>query len=192
MKNADKQNSAEDKQDLMTILQERFSQNLHRHEDVKWELIEKALSNKKLNKVVQAMEDTGGEPDVMRLATDKQMNLCFVDFTKESPSGRRSLCYDDAALQARKQNKPAGSAMNMAQEIGITLLDEKQYRQLQEIENVDTKTSSWLYTPDNIRSLKGAIFGDHRYDTTFVYHNGAESYYAARGFRGFVVIDVEK
>lgn len=131
------------------------------------------------------MEDTGGEPDVV--AFEKETGqFIFMDCAAESPAGRRSLCYDEAALDARKENKPAGSAMGMAAAMGITLLDEAQYRHLQTLGDFDTKTSSWLLTPPPIRQLGGSIFGDRRYNQVFIYHNGAQSYYAARGFRGML------
>lgn len=129
------------------------------------------------------MEKTGGEPDVVEFENGK---IVFVDFSAESPKGRRSFCYDQAALNSRKENKPKNSALKAAQEIGIELLDEVQYRKLQQIEKLDLKTSSWIKTPEDIRKLGGALFCDRRYDAVFTYHNGAESYYAARGFRGFI------
>jgi hypothetical protein len=136
-------------------------------------------------RVLYQMEVTGGEPDV--IAYDPQRDeYLFVDCAAESPRGRRSLCYDRAALDARKEAKPANSALDVAAEIGIELLTEEQYRALQQLGNFDTKTSSWLATPARIRERGGAIFGDRRYDTVFTYHNGAESYYAARGFRGML------
>lgn len=129
------------------------------------------------------MEKTGGEPDVVEFENGK---IVFVDFSAESPKGRRSFCYDQAALNSRKENKPKNSALKAAQEIGIELLDEVQYRKLQQIEKLDLKTSSWIKTPEDIRKLGGALFCDRRYDAVFTYHNGVESYYAARGFRGFI------
>lgn len=131
------------------------------------------------------MEDTGGEPDVVACEKETDM-IIFMDCAAESPAGRRSLCYDNAALDARKENKPAGSAMGMAEAMGITLLDEAQYRHLQTLGDFDTKTSSWLLTPLPIRKLGGSVFGDRRYNQVFIYHNGAQSYYAARGFRGML------
>jgi hypothetical protein len=133
------------------------------------------------------MEATGGEPDVVEL-DGKSGSITFVDCSKESPAGRRSLCYDDVALNARKQNKPKGSAIGLAKEMGVELLNEEQYRKLQTFDDFDLKTSSWIITPDKIREMGGALFCDRRYDHVFTYHNGAESYYAARGFRGFLKI----
>jgi hypothetical protein len=129
------------------------------------------------------MEDTGGEPDIVEF-DKKTGEYIFCDCSLQSPAGRRSLCYDRAALNARKEHKPANSAMDLAAEMGIEMLDEAQYRALQELGEFDTKTSSWLQTPERIRKLGGALFGDRRYDTVFLYHNGADSYYGARGFRG--------
>ena len=132
------------------------------------------------------METTGGEPDVADIGDEK--DIIFVDCAKESPAGRRSFCYDEKALEARKQNKPADSALAVAKKMKIDILDEQQYHKLQEFGAVDTKTSSWLKTPVEIRGFGGAIFGDYRYGQVFIYHNGADSYYAARGFRGFIKV----
>lgn len=170
--------------ELLTLLQERFEQNADRHKGIQWKSIVSKLENKpeklwSLNK----MELTGGQPDIIGQDAHTGEHL-FVDCSPESPQGRRSVCYDMAALDSRKQHKPAHSAMGMAQEMGIELLTETQYRDLQEIGDFDTKTSSWLATPAPIRERGGAIFGDKRYGQIFIYHNGAESYYGARGFRG--------
>ncbi|MCX7290964.1 DUF4256 domain-containing protein [Janthinobacterium sp.] len=161
---------------------------MHRHPGWTWDnvLARLALHPASLA-VLQQMEDTGGEPDVIAHSGDKDA-VTFCDCSTESPIGRRSLCFDAAALAARKANKPAGSAMAMAQAMGIELLTQAQYRQLQELEPFDRKTSSWIATPASIRALGGALFCDRRYEQVFVYHNGAESYYASRGFRGMLRI----
>jgi hypothetical protein len=173
---------------LMTILQERFEKNRHRHATMEWSKIaDKLLKHPNKLLALHAMEATGGEPDVLWYNKDTH-EYTFVDCATESPIGRRSLCYDEAALNARKENKPKGSAQGMSNNMGIELLNEEQYRALQQLGHFDLKTSSWLYTPEKIRKLGGAIFGDFRFDTVFIYHNGAESYYAARGFRGFLII----
>lgn len=168
---------------LLDRLKKRFEENAHRHPNIAWETVAKRL---KANSVkiasLKLMEDTGGEPDVVVFDPDASV-IVFCDCAPESPAGRRSLCYDDAALEARKENKPKGSAMALAMTIGAELLTESQYRTLQALEPFDRKTSSWVATPENIRKLGGALFCDRRYDTVFLYHNGAESYYAARGFR---------
>lgn len=168
---------------LLDILKNRFLKNTNRHKGIKWDDVQARLQ-KQAGKLwsLRQMEDTGGEPDVV--AFDKNNNeYIFFDCAAESPAGRRSTCYDHEALAARKEHKPANSAINMAEEMGIEILDEAEYRQLQQLGKFDLKTSSWIKTPDAIRKLKGAIFCDRRYDTVFTYHNGAESYYAARGFR---------
>jgi len=157
---------------------------MHRHHGVGWVEVRARLeSNPGALKSLLAMEATGGEPDVIR--QDKGTGrFTFIDCSIESPTGRRSLCYDRAALDSRKQNKPQGSAVELAAEMGIDLLTEEQYRALQTLGEFDNKTSSWIETPSDVRSLGGALFCDRRYGRVFVYHNGAESYYAARGFRG--------
>ena len=169
---------------LLQTLQTRFEENPNRHKGLKWAEIQKKLEAypKKLA-ILQKMEDTGGEPDVVGV-DQKTGEYLFMDCAAESPKERRSLCYDRQALDKRKENKPKNSALDAAAEIGIELLNEEQYRYLQTLGKFDTKTSSWLQTPENIRNLGGAIFGDFRYGTVFIYHNGADSYYAARGFRG--------
>jgi hypothetical protein len=157
---------------------------MNRHKGVKWADVQARLeAHPKKLQSLQEMERTGGEPDVV--AYDKKSGeYVFFDCSPESPAGRRSVCYDRAALDARKEHKPKNSAMDMAEAMGIELLDEEQYRELQKLGEFDLKTSSWLKTPDEIRELDGAIFGDRRYGRVFVYHNGVQSYYAARGFRG--------
>lgn len=177
-----------EQENLLKTLKIRFEQNSHRHPDLPWADVQARLENNpKALKSLQAMEATAGEPDV--IGHDKETGLItFCDCAKESPSGRRSLCYDRAALDARKENKPKGSAMDMAEEMGIALLTEEQYRGLQALGEFDAKTSSWLATPAELRALGGALFGDYRYGRTFVYHNGVQSYYAARGFRGVLCV----
>lgn len=169
--------------ELLATLKLRFEQNMHRHEGLQWAKVEARLETRpdKLSSLAE-MEATGGEPDVVG-RNKKTGEFVFFDCSAESPSGRRSLCYDGPALEARKQHKPAGNAVDAAAAMGAVLLDEGEYRRLQELGPCDAKTSSWLRTPPEIRELGGAIFGDWRYGTVFVYHNGAESYYAARGFR---------
>lgn len=171
-------------QDFLERLEKRFAENPERHKNLSWQEIKtKLLSRPQKLEILWQMEETGGEPDVVQ--KDSQTGeFLFVDCSKESPKGRRSLCYDEEALESRKKHKPQGSALGMAIEIGIELLNEDQYRKLQQLGHFDTKTSSWLATPTKIRDLGGALFGDFRFQTTFVYHNGAESYYASRGFRG--------
>lgn len=179
----DKQRTA-----LISILKARFEKYSIRHKNIKWEPLEIKLKSQpdKLN-ILYLMEDTGGEPDV--IAYNKNTDqYTFVDCSEESPKGRRSLCYDHKALEARKEHKPQNSAQQLAAEIGIELLSEAQYRALQQLGQFDTKTSSWVATPENIRVLGGAIFADRRYGQVFIYHNGAESYYAARGFRGCLIV----
>jgi len=177
---------AEERTELLQTLEARFEKNKHRHKGIKWSDVQTRIEkNAHALKSLQAMEASGGEPDVV--ARDRKTGeIVFYDCSKQSPSGRRSLCYDRAALDSRKKNKPEGSAMEMAADMGIELLTEEQYRQLQELEEFDTTTSSWIVTPSDVRSLGGALFCDRRYDKVFVYHNGAESYYAARGFRGWL------
>lgn len=170
----------------LQILQQRFEQQPNRHPGLSWQQVLDRLQAAPASlEVLAAMEASGGEPDLLVQDADSG-ELWFCDFSAESPSGRRSLCFDRKALDARKANKPAGCIDEMAQAIGIELLNEQQYRLLQSIKAVDQKTSSWIATPAAIRKLGGALFGDRRYDQVFVYHNGAESYYAARGFRGLV------
>jgi hypothetical protein len=169
---------------LLDTLKTRFEQHPHRHPGLAWAPVADRLeAHPEKLWPLHEMERTGGEPDVIGY-DDKAGHYIFCDCAAESPSGRRSLCYDPEALESRKANKPADSAVGMARAMGIELLDEGQYRELQQLGKFDTKTSSWLATPADIRALGGAIFGDWRYGRVFVYHNGAESYYAARGFRG--------
>lgn len=159
-----------------------------RHPDCQWETVRLRLESRPDKfSIINEMERTGGEPDV--LGRDESTGeFLFCDCSAESPMGRRSLCYDAEALATRKQNKPAGSALDMARTMGVDILNEEQYRELQKSGEFDTKTSSWVWTPPAIRSLGGALFCDRRYGTVFVYHNGAESYFAARGFRGILRI----
>ncbi len=178
--------SLELREELLKVLKARFEKNMNRHEGIVWEKVLEKLNNNtdKLWSLNQ-MEETGGEPDV--IGYDKETDeYIFCDCAAESPKERRSLCYDKEALNSRKENKPKDSAVNMAYEMDIELLTEEQYRELQKLGNFDLKTSSWVKTPDNIRKLGGAIFCDRRYNTVFTYHNGAESYYSSRGFRGIL------
>jgi len=169
---------------LLETLQARFEKHLDRHKGLQWAKVRSKLEgNTAKLRSLNEMETSGGEPDVIG-HDSKSGEFVFYDCSAESPKGRRSLCYDRAALDSRKENKPQGNAVETAAAMGIELLSEEQYRDLQKLGEFDTKTSSWVKTPANIRKLGGAIFCDRRYDTVFVYHNGAESYYAARGFRG--------
>jgi hypothetical protein len=180
--------SAAEQAELLKTLQARFNKHKARHKGIAWEQVEaKLLAAPAKLWSLNEMERTGGEPDVIDL-DKKSGELIFVDCAAESPKGRRSICYDHEALEARKEHKPADSAMNMAEEMGVTLLNEEEYRHLQTLGEFDLKTSSWLLSPASIRKLKGAIFGDRRYDTVFIYHNGAESYYGARGFRAILKV----
>jgi hypothetical protein len=173
-------------EDLIKILKTRFEKNPARHKGIDWAKVQSRLeSNPKKLLSLSEMEKTGGEPDVV--SQDKKTGeVIFFDCSPETPTGRRSLCYDQAALKARKEHPPKDSAQGMAQEMGITLLSEEDYRFLQQLGEFDTKTSSWITTPKEIRSLGGAIFADRRYDHVFIYHNGADSYYSNRGFRGLL------
>lgn len=182
--------SAEQRNELVRTLRARFEKNMNRHNSIDWANVQAKLdpatAGEKLWSLHE-MEKTGGEPDVV--GHDKKTGeYIFYDCSAESPKGRRSLCYDHEALEARKEHKPEDSAINMAADMGIELLTEEQYRELQKLGQFDTKTSSWVKTPSGIRKLGGAVFCDRRYDHVFLYHNGAESYYAARGFRGLVRI----
>jgi hypothetical protein len=176
--------SEKEREEVLKALKARFEKNINRHQGLEWAKVQAKLKAKterlwSLNE----MERTGGEPDVV--GHDKKTGeYIFSDCSAESPKGRRSICYDREALESRKENKPKGDATDMAAAMGIELLTEEQYRELQNLGNFDTKTSSWVKTPSEIRKLGGALFCDRRFDTVFVYHNGAESYYAARGFRG--------
>ncbi len=173
---------------LLGILKTRFEENMHRHKGISWNKVASKLeaSPDKLWSLNE-MERTGGEPDVVDY--DKKSDAySFYGCSTESPNGRRSVCYDEEALKSRKEHKPKSSAMEMAAAMGVTILTEKQYRSLQSLDQFDTKTSSWVATPPGIRKLGGAIFCDRRYDTVFIYHNGAESYYAGRGFRSLLIV----
>jgi hypothetical protein len=178
--------SREQCEELLRTLKARFEKNMNRHKGFVWAKVQAKLeANAEKLWSLNEMERTGGEPDVV--GHDKKTGkFIFFDCSAESPKGRRSLCYDREALESRKEFKPEDNAMDMATAMGIELLTEEQYRELQKLGNFDTKTSSWVKTPFAIRKLGGAVFCDHRYDTVFLYHNGAESYYAARGFRGLV------
>jgi uncharacterized protein DUF4256 len=169
---------------LLGVLEDRFEKNMRRHKGIAWSEVRARLEgNPGALRALAAMETTGGEPDVIgRVKETKRFTFC--DCSAESPTGRRSVCYDRAALDSRKEHKPLHSAVELAAEMGIDLLTEDQYRDLQALGEFDTKTSSWIQTPPDVRSLGGALFADRRYGKVFVYHNGAQSYYAARGFRG--------
>nr|WP_068890862.1 DUF4256 domain-containing protein [Pedobacter panaciterrae] len=184
MKNNKKELLPEQREELLKTLKSRFEKNMNRHKDIEWDKVQAKLNaNPEKLWSLDDMEISGGEPDV--IGYDKKTDeYIFYDCSAESPKGRRSLCYDRAALDARKEHKPQNSAMDVAADMGIEILTEEQYRELQQFGKFDTKTSSWLKTPADIRKLGGALFGDYRYGTVFLYHNGAESYYAARGFRG--------
>lgn len=184
MKNDKKQLSPAQNQELINILKERFGKNAKRHQGMEWAKVQAKLEGNLAKLwVLDEMETTGGEPDVVGYDA-KTDEYIFFDCSAESPKGRRSICYDHEALEARKEHKPANSAIEMAKDMGIEILTEAQYRELQQLGNFDTKTSSWILTTPAVRKLGGALFCDRRYDTVFLYHNGAESYYAARGFRG--------
>jgi hypothetical protein len=186
MKNNKKALSPEQRKELLEELKARFEKNMNRHQAVEWAKVQAKLEarTEKLWSLSE-MERTGGEPDVV--GHDKKTGeYIFYDCSAESPSGRRSLCYDREALESRKEHKPKDNALDMAAAMEIELLTEEQYRELQKLGEFDTKTSSWVKTPSAIRKLGGALFCDRRYNTVFVYHNGAESYYAARGFRGWL------
>ena len=184
MNSRQKELSAEAREQLLGTLKARFEKHMNRHNGLEWATVQARLAAKpeKLWSLSE-MERTGGEPDVVGRG-EQAGETIFYDCSAESPRGRRSICYDPEALAARKENKPADSAVGMAADMGIELLTEEQYRKLQKLGRFDTKTSSWLKTSSEIRKLGGAVFGDFRYGTVFVYHNGADSYYAARGFRG--------
>ncbi len=181
-----KELSPEQRNELLSVLKTRYEKNQRRHKGLEWTAIHSKLqTNSEKLWSLNEMEITGGEPDV--IGQDKKTGeYIFYDCSAESPKGRRSLCYDRKAWEARKEFKPANNAVDMAAGMGIELLSEEQYRALQQLGDFDTKTSSWLKTPDEIRKHGGAVFGDRRYDHVFLYHNGAGSYYAARGFRGWL------
>lgn len=186
MKSNKKKLSAEQEKELLSILKARFEKNKNRHKEIDWLKVESKL-NADPGKLwsLNEMEISGGEPAVIAYEKGEYV---FCDCSAESPKGRRSVCYDDDALQSRKEHKPKNSAMEMAASMGIEILTEEQYRELQKFGEFDTKTSSWIKTPEAIRELGGALFCDRRYDHVFVYHNGAESYYAARAFRGLLKV----
>lgn len=172
-----------ERDELIALLKARFEKNMYRHRGVAWAEVEARLEgNLNALRSLRAMEASGGEPDVIGYETSEHITFC--DCSPQSPTGRRSLCYDKEALDSRKEHKPHGSAAEMATEMGIELLTERQYRELQQLDEFDIRTSSWVQTPLDIRALGGALFCDRRYGKVFVYHNGAQSYYASRGFRG--------
>jgi len=183
-----KELSPQQSKELLDVLKARFEKHVHRHKNIEWAKVKTRLEvNAEKLWSLNEMEQTGGEPDVV--AYDENTGeITFYDCAAESPKGRRSLCYDRAAFDSRKEYKPENSAVDMAAAMGIELLTEDQYRELQKLGSFDLKTSSWAKTPETIRNLGGAVFCDRRYDTVFLYHNGAESYYAARGFRGALKI----
>ncbi|MFH6963380.1 DUF4256 domain-containing protein [Flavobacterium plurextorum] len=182
--NTNKKLSAEGTVELLRVLETRFLKNLNRHKGIDWSKVEvKLKANPEKLWSLDEMERTEGEPDVVGYDS-KTGEYIFYDCSPESPKGRRSICYDHEALEKRKEHKPKDSAINMAEEMGIQILNESEYRELQKLGKFDAKTSSWIETPADIRKLGGAVFSDFRYNTVFVYHNGADSYYAARGFRG--------
>jgi hypothetical protein len=183
MKSDQRELSQEQKKEILNTLKARFDKNMNRHQGVKWPAVQTRLEAnfEKLWSLFE-MERTGGEPDVVG-SDSKSGEYIFYDCSQESPKSRRSFCYDHEALDSRKENKPGNSAMGLAASMGVELLTEEQYRELQQLGNFDTKTSSWVKTPPEIRKLGGALYCDRRYNRIFVYHNGAESYYAVRGFR---------
>ncbi len=184
MKSNKKSLSPQQNEELLSLLKERFEKNANRHKGLEWAKVQAKLEADPTKLwVLDEMESTGGEPDVVDY-DQKTDEYIFFDCSAESPKGRRSICYDHEALEARKEHKPANSAIEMAKDMGIEILTETQYRELQQLGNFDTKTSSWILTTPEVRRLGGALFCDRRYNTVFLYHNGAESYYAARGFRG--------
>ena len=173
---------------MLEIIKARFSEHMELHPDLEWSELERRLREApKAVEVLQRMEKSGGEPDTIGY-DEKTGKLIFCDCSKESPIGRRSLCYDEKALQGRTKNPPAGSAERKAKEIGISIMTEELYRRLQSLGSFDLKTSSWIATPDDIRSKGGALFCERRYDTVFTFHNGADSYYSVRGFRGYILV----
>jgi hypothetical protein len=175
-------------ENLLNLLKERFEKNMNRHQGINWNDVQAKLeANPDKLEVLAKMEATGGEPDVIGYDNGASQYI-FCDCSEQSPAGRRNLCYDNEALEGRKENKPKGSVLGAAAEMGIQLLNEEEYDGLQKIGNFDTKTSSWIATPDKIRQLGGAMFCDRRYDHVFTYHNGAESYYSNRGFRGLLKV----
>jgi hypothetical protein len=180
--------SSEQKNELIDLLRIRFEKNTNRHKNIKWtDVLSKLEANPEKLWSLNEMEKTGGEPDVVGL-DEKTGEFIFIDCAAESPIGRRSVCYDREGLDSRKEYKPKNNAIDMASEMGIEILSEEQYRELQQLGKFDSKTSSWIKTPDEIRKLGGALFADFRYNQVFVYHNGAQSYYAVRGFRGVLKV----
>jgi hypothetical protein len=186
MKSNKKKLSSEQREELLLTLRARFEKNMSRHKGIEWDKVQAKLeANAEALWSLDEMERTGGEPDV--IGYDKKTNeYIFCDCSPETPKGRRSICYDHEALESRKEHKPENSAIQMATDMDIEILTEEGYRELQKLGNFDTKTSSWVKTPPEIRKLGGALFCDRRYDHVFLYHNGAESYYAVRGFRGSI------
>jgi hypothetical protein len=179
---------APERKELLQVLEARFEKNMHRHAGIAWSEVQAKLEgNPGALRSLKIMEATGGEPDVIGRAKGSN-HFIFSDCSPESPVGRRSSCYDAEARESRKENKPGSSAVEMAEEMGIELLTEEQYRELQRLGEFDTKTSSWIQTPSEVRALGGALFCDRRYGKVFTYHNGAQSYYAARGFRGLLQV----
>lgn len=180
--------SKDQQAELLSILEQRFIKNTNRHPSHTWEKVyQKLKENSKELETLYKMEETGGEPDVIQLS-DNVEDIIFVDCSTETPKGRRSICYDHEALESRKQYKPEDSAVNMALEMGIKVLNEEEYFELQKLGEFDLKTSSWILTPAKVRTKGGALFGDRRFGRVFIYHNGAESYYGVRGFRGLLKI----
>ncbi|MBN2557975.1 MAG: DUF4256 domain-containing protein [Clostridia bacterium] len=180
--------TSEQRKVIIEILKDRFEKNMNRHQGLDWADVQVKLeANADKLWSINEMEMTGGEPDIVRHDNDGS-EFVFYDCSAESPEGRRNVCYDSAALESRKKFKPQDNAVDMAAAMGIGILTEDQYRGLQKVGKFDTKTSSWIKTPEDIRKLGGALFCDRRYDTVFVYHNGAESYYGARGFRGMIIV----
>ncbi len=182
----DKQLSADQRDALQSALQARFEKNMHRHKRLKWaDVAARLKAHREKLRALDAMEETGGEPDVV--GHDKKSGaFIFINCSAETPKGRRSVCYDRQGLESRKEHRPANSAVDMAAEMGIEILTEEQYRELQKLGEFDLKTSSWVLTPPAVRKLGGALFCDRRYDQVFTYHNGAQSYYGVRGFRGML------
>lgn len=174
----------DERNELLLKLEQRFGKNINRHPKSQWnKVLDNIQNNDKVLYSLFQMEESGGEPDVVEFASSEKI-LLFVDCSAETPKGRRSICYDHEALESRKQYKPENSAVNMAEEMGIELMTEEEYFEFQKLGKFDTKTSSWLKTPAEIRQLGGALFGDYRFGRVFIYHNGADSYYGVRGFRG--------
>lgn len=173
---------------IVDILKKRFEENVSRHPGIAWEeVLERLNGNEKALEILSRMEESGGEPDIIG-RDEKSGKLIFCDCSKETPAGRRSLCYDDEALKKRTKNPPSGSALAQAEETGASIVTEEMYRTLQSLGEFDLKTSSWIYTPAGIRSKGGALFCERRYGTVFTFHNGADSYYSVRGWRGYILV----